>query len=497
MSSTRLNVIANLFGRIWGVLATFLFVPVYIKMLGFESYSLISFTLVLAGVLAILDAGLTATLSRELARGDVAKTEKYNIFKSLESAYFLLVLLIIVMVIILAKLIAEYWIIVEDISNELVAYYIRIFSFDIAFQLLFRFYLGGLLGSDKHVKANIYQVCWGVLRNAMVLIFLSYSPTLESFFIWQSLSTMVAVFLIKGALEKELLGRSKYDFLFRFDFGVFKKVQNFAFGMLLVSVLSALNTQLDKLIISKLLPVASLGHYMLGVSLATGIIVVISPIGAATLPKFTAYFSTQRLKEAKELFAKGTVIISIIIFTILSNFCLFSEEILWIWTGDLFLAKTASSVLPLLAMAFSFIALQIMPFHIAIANGYTRLNHIIGVLSVCLFMPALCILIPMFGVLGAAVTSFTLQFVSWFVYLILINKRFLNFAYLDLFVKQVLFPFIVSGSLSLVFGKFFVYFAAARFSALLFLSMSSLLTMLLSVVLLIPKAELKGLSFMK
>jgi hypothetical protein len=44
---------------------TFIY-TLYIHYLGFESFSIISFTLVIAGLMTVLDA-LTATLSREFA----------------------------------------------------------------------------------------------------------------------------------------------------------------------------------------------------------------------------------------------------------------------------------------------------------------------------------------------------------------------------------------------------------------------------------------------
>ena len=75
------NIVANFVGRFWSILSNFLFIPLYIHYLGFESYSVISFTLVVAGLMAILDVGLTATLSREFARKDTASDEKVKIFK--------------------------------------------------------------------------------------------------------------------------------------------------------------------------------------------------------------------------------------------------------------------------------------------------------------------------------------------------------------------------------------------------------------------------------
>ena len=46
------NIVANIVGRCWSILSNFLFVPLYIQFLGIESYSIISLTLVIAGLMA-------------------------------------------------------------------------------------------------------------------------------------------------------------------------------------------------------------------------------------------------------------------------------------------------------------------------------------------------------------------------------------------------------------------------------------------------------------
>ena len=59
------NIIANLIGKFWSILSAFLFIPLYINFLGFESFSIISFTVIIAGFIAIVEGGLTSPLSRE------------------------------------------------------------------------------------------------------------------------------------------------------------------------------------------------------------------------------------------------------------------------------------------------------------------------------------------------------------------------------------------------------------------------------------------------
>src|SRR5665647_1926499 len=173
------NIIANFIGRFWSILSSFLFIPLYIHFLGFYSYSIISFTLVIARLMSILDGGLTATLSRELARSDNSHKEKIKIFKTIESTYFIIIGFCIISAFCLSGVIANNWLILSAFDPHRVTLFLRIISFDIGFQLLLSFYLGGLLGLEKQVEANIYQMSWGILRNGLVIVAIIFVPSLE------------------------------------------------------------------------------------------------------------------------------------------------------------------------------------------------------------------------------------------------------------------------------------------------------------------------------
>ena len=60
--------IANYLGQGWAALMGIAFVPLYVKVLGVESYGLVGVFAVLQASLMLLDLGLTPTLSREMAR---------------------------------------------------------------------------------------------------------------------------------------------------------------------------------------------------------------------------------------------------------------------------------------------------------------------------------------------------------------------------------------------------------------------------------------------
>ena len=438
------NILANFIGKFWSIFSNFLFIPIYIKYLGFESYSIISFSLMITGLMAVLDSGLTATLSREFSLKNNTLDEKYRIFKNLEAGYLIIVFLCIVMVFSFSHFIATGWLNVKNFTADQVSFFLKILSFEIGFQLLFRFYTGGLLGLEKQVEANIFQVWWGIIRNGVVILLIMYVPRLDYYFMWQAGSTIIFAFLIKIALEKKFFAK-KFSFGVKIEKEIYTKMGKFAGGMMLITLVYAMSTQVDKLIISKLLSIESLGYYTLAVSLSQMLIIVVNPIDTALLPRFTALYSTAQKKEASELFKKVSVMVAVLIISIFSNLVFFAEDIVEVWTGSTKIAEKTHEVIPILALAYAMIATQILPYNIAIANGYTKLNNLMGIIGLLITIPGYVYFTKMYGMIGAASVFCITQTVFTFTYLFIINRKFININFFkDIILRLLVLPTIFS-----------------------------------------------------
>lgn len=487
------NILANFIGRFWSILSNFLFIPLYIHYLGFQSYSIISFTLVIAGLMAVLDAGLTSTLSREFARFPNNNGEKIKIFMTLESSYFILIGISIILVFSLSGVIANNWLNLSTFDPNRVSFFLKIISFDVGFQLLFRFYMGGLLGLEKQVKANLYQVGWGVLRNGLVVIAILIVPTLEMFFIWQTVSTIIFAILIGLSLRKEMMSQHKFGFQLKIEKSVFKGIWRFAGGMLLISLVASLNTQMDKLAISKLLPVESLGYYTLAVSLSMGIVVLINPISTATLPRFTALYAAEKNSEASTLYSKINLGVSILVFSIMANMIFFSKELIWIWTSNSQIANNASVYLPYMAFSFAMIALQMIPFNVAIANGYTKLNNILGIFSLFLTLPGYWFITKYYGAIGAAALYCIVQSVLTIIYIYIINKKFINLIGFNfLYFKQIILPLIISLFVAFGFSLVTGWTSNGRLLSLLWIGTATISTLIFTSLVLLPRSDIQA-----
>jgi len=490
------NIIANLFGKFWSFFSAFLFTPLYIHYLGIEGFSIISFSLVITGFISIFDAGLSATISREYALKTNNQSDKKNVFSTYELFYFGIIFLTILTIFIFSNLIATRWLNFDLINPLKVPFYIKLIGIGTAFQLISNFYFGGLLGLELQVKGNYYQVGWGIVRNALVVIPLIYYPSLELFFIWQTATTIIYAFLLRRSLLNEL--KIKIPIIRRpvVDKSILKRTWKFAGGMLLISIVASLNTQMDKLAISKLLPISILAFYTLAISLAQSIFLLVSPISIAILPRFTSLYSEKKIVEIFSIYKRMSILISIIVFSLGFNIIFYAKDLIWIWTGNISLANNVYNLVPYLTFGMIFYTFQLLPYTIAVANGYTKLNNIIGLASLFLTIPGYWLMTKHFAAIGAAITWSSVQIILTFIYVYLINKKFLpNIKHFQYVLNDFIKPAFIAITVTYLFHQF-TYFKDNRFCQLFWIGLSTSVSLISCVLLIVRKSEYVNLKSM-
>lgn len=498
MNIVSKNILANYLGKFWSILSNFAFIPFYIKYLGFSSYSVISFTLLIAGIIAILDAGLSATLLREFARGDNTKLQKIKTYETVQVIFWFIAILSIIFLYFLVPYFVFY-IKTNHFSYMQLVLFIKIALIDLVAQLLFRLYFGGLIGLNKHVLANSILIFWGVLRNALVIYMIIFYKSLLYFLIWQAVVTIFCLFLIKFKLDSKLYEQSFFKLNIKFDKESFNKIKNFAGGIILISLTSVISMQADRILITKLLDLNTLAYYTLALSLSSIFIAIISPIATTVLPIITEKFSTQNIKSFMYIFNRYNIFISIVVFSLLINIIFFSEKLLYIWTGDFALSKASFYLVPYLATGYACIVLQTMYYQTSLAKGYTKINYMLGYLNIIVILPTYYFFGKLYGALGISLMFMIIQILNLILYIFLINNKFIQEKFFKtLITKYLLLPFITSLIVAFCFYVITIYVTMQKLVLLLFIGASIFVTMIVNAILFLPiRDKDKLLRFLK
>lgn len=397
------NILANYLGQGWYALMGIVFVPLYIKYLGMEAYGLIGVFAILQAWLTLLDMGMTPTLNREMARykaGALSAESILDLLRSIEWVCVGLALLIVAGIWLAAPLLSHGWLKVEKLPMGTVNHALVVMGFVMAARLWEEVYRGAIRGMQQQVWLNIAQAMLATLRWAGVLAVLVWvSPTVQAFFLWQGLVSIISVIIYARKTYQWLPHPTRGG---RFSLDAIKGTGRFAAGMATITLLALLLTQVDKLLLSGLLPLEQFGHYTLAGVVAGGLAQLIIPMNAAIYPRFTELVIQHDTLALIKTYQNACCVMSAVTVPPALVLAAFAKPVLLLWTGDLMLAAAVAPILSLLVLGTLFNGFMNVPYMLQLAYGWTGFAVRMNVVAVAIIIPAMLWAVPRYGAVGAA-----------------------------------------------------------------------------------------------
>lgn len=424
MEGTRRNVAANVAGRVWSIVSVYLFLPVFLRLLGTEAYGIVGFFMALQGVVIVADLGLTATMSREMARlgGPDQQGERRDLARSLELVYGGIAGLVAVAFVAVAPAIADRWLQARTLRTRELVEALQLMGVAFAVQLPAGLYFGGLLGLERQVRANALQIGWGTLRyGGCALALWLIAPTLRVFFISLTIANIIYVVAARTAYWRAL-GSGAGS---RFRPELVRSRWRYSTGMAAMALLSTLLSQLDKLIVSKLLPLDAFAHYSLASALGQAPVIAAGSIAGAAFPRLTALAAAGPSQRLREFYHAGCQLVTVAAVPLGLTLAAFAPEVLGFWTRSPETVATAGTAARLLLLGSTALALQLIPYHLALAFGWVGLNLRLAMISLLVMAPGLWWLVSHLGLSGAGWAWLALNVATTPVLIVLLHRRVL------------------------------------------------------------------------
>lgn len=397
------------------------FVPFYIKLMGAEAYGIVGVYVSLVGVLAVLDFGLSQTMNREMARlshDSRNDLQINNTVHTLEVIYWAMAVFVGVGVCLLAKPITLYWLNPDALNLQEIQLAIQIIGLVMGLRWPVSFYLGGLNGLERQVVVNVILASTATIQGVGALLVLSFiEPTIKAFFIWQAIIALIQVASLKIVLEKNLPELSKRYW----DISLLRGLWRFTAGVSGISLFATILTQLDKVILSKILSLTDFGYYTFASTVAAFTFRLVGPVFTAYYPRLTRIVAEADLNSLAERYHQGSQVMSIVLIPIAVVVIFFSEEILTIWTNDPSLVNNASLLVSLLVVGNTLNGIMHMPYALQLAHGWTSLALYQNITAVIVLAPLIYFASLHWGAVGAvscwiALNAFYLLVVNHFMH---------------------------------------------------------------------------------
>ena len=484
--SLKRNIFASYATQIYVMLVGILILPMYLKYMGAEAYGLVGFFTMLQAWFNLLDMGLTPTVARETARfeGGASDALSYRrLMRALQLIFSAIALLGGGAMFVFSGLITDGWLKVQTLPLAQVQLALQLMAVGVALRWMSGLYRGCISGCERLVWLGGFNAIVATLRFVGVLpilIWVGHSPAV--FFSYQLLVAVVelvglaakAFGLFPAVPPGQKLGWAPASL-----FTPIKPVLKFSLTIAFTSSVWVLVTQTDKLVLSKLLPLADYGYFTLAVLAASGVMMISGPISGALMPRMARLQVEGNEAGLISLYRNSTQMVAVIAIPACLVLAFFAEQVLWVWTGDAHAAAQAAPVLRLYALGNGFLAVAAFPYYLQFAKGDLTLHLIGNVIFVVLLIPSLVWATMQYGAIGAGYAWLGANAIYFFAWVPQVHKRFLK----GLHTKWILQDVGVVGTFSLVsavVGKRLLNWPETRFETLLLIFIISLIILLIT-----------------
>lgn len=400
--------------------------------------------------LSLLDLGLSPAASRSLARGTAdtgGPAGTRDLVKTLELVYAGVALLIVAGVALAAPALAGRWLHVERLSAETVRDALRLMGAVIAVQWPTSLYRGGLQGLDRQVSLNAILAGTSLVRAIATLAVLwTVSATILAFFACQLAVAALQTVLLRAALWRSLPAAGRPS---RVRLQTLAGIRRFAGGMTAVAAVTLILTQVDKLVVSKLLPLGEVGCYTLASMIAGALALVSGAMFNALFPEYSRSVAAGGAGLAA-LYHRGCQLTSVLVLPVASVIVLFPRETVLVWTGDPLTAGRTALAASLLVGGSALNGLMNPPYALQLAHGWTTLVFRSNVVAVIVLVPLLIFLTSRYGIAGAALVWLILNAGYVLIQVHLIHRRLLPGEKRSWYVVDVGGPFLAAFSVTAV-----------------------------------------------
>jgi O-antigen/teichoic acid export membrane protein len=445
------NILANATGRAWNVLSQFLLTPIYLSLLGLEGFGLVGVYMSATAVIQLADLGLGAALNRELARlssRDDSWRDIRDITKTAETLYAGVALILVAAGLLASSRIAENWLSASTLSPETLTKSVRIMVVALSAQFLCAIYQGGLLGMQAHVALNSVNVTVGVFRAVLTLITLwTISATPQAFFFCQALANIAQVVL----LRLNLLQRVRTEAKARFRIQTVLNTVRYAGSMFALSVTTVFLMQLDKLILTRLLPLATIGCYTLAWSLSQIPSNIFSaPIHQTFFPRFTQLLSIGATDQLRQVYHLACQVAAVVVIPVSLVLFAFPAEAVDLWLRNASRAQEVAPLLRVLAFGGGLAGLMLIPHCLLLAQGRVEFALRVNGVAIVLMGPLIVLLTLQLGAKGGCVAWLLLNLGYLAVYVPTIHRRILGGGNREWLLENLVKPGLAAGAVVLI-----------------------------------------------
>jgi len=406
MSRLAKNTLYNLAGQGTLMVLGFLAVKYIFRQLGEDALGIIYFALTVSTVLSsMLEMGIGSTAVREISSHATNEPAYILDLVRTGSLFFWSVFVFFALALLLgAPAITSHWIKLRTLDAETATRVLRIIGVASLVAFPRTFYVSVLRGLQRMEFNNVVDVATSGLQQVGTIVILLLGGGLIQVVHWFAICFFASIAAYAIIASRFFSWRALVP---GFSWPVVKRNFNFASNMAVTSLLSVVESQADKVLVSKLMPIGMFGYYGIAYAGVSKGQLVTTSISQAALPSLCELHGAG---DRTALLSQYTKLHDLLCFVTVPIFAAIPFAALPLFTFVLNAQAARLLLLPVtfLCLGFYLNATLSAPSVFSLAVGRPDISARFTVYALFVVLPAATFLIYFFGLKGAGF--------SWVVY---------------------------------------------------------------------------------
>jgi len=441
------NILANGFTRLWSAGLQFLLTPVFVRLLGTESFGLVAFFNTVLFTFVFLDWAISPALTREVARmmgSDGAEQGMANLLRTFELVTWLVAVFLAISLFCAAEWITHSWLNIGKIDPATATMAVRMMAVILIAQWPISLYGAGFVALFRQSTLGVIRVCGTTIQmgGALILLYF-YHGTITTYFAWQALVSGLTTFALAFTLWRAMPIAPRPA---RFSLQVLKSTWRFSIGNLLIGFASCVLAQADKLIVAKFTNLLSLAAYSLCFTLALLITnLIVAPVQSILLPRFSLFVARGEDAILAQEYQLWTQLLAVLSFPIAAVLIGLPSEVVSLWLGrHIDLLPQMRFLLPPVALGAALSAITFPVYCLQLATGWTRLSVVKNAIALAVVLPTLWLLVPLYGPIVGAWCWLGVNLGYYFIEVPVMHRRVLKGSMREWYLRSTLPAFAVT-----------------------------------------------------
>lgn len=402
-SQLNRNIIYNLLGQGTVMALGILAVKFIFNRLGEDALGIVYFVYALNTIaVGIFDLGIPASTVREIS--SVLKTEPEYIFKLIQTFSFLswaTFLFLGVSLFLLAPVLVKNWIQLKTLDEQSAIAALRLFG--IASFLTFPriLYVNVLRGLQRMEFNNLLEAILGILQQCGMFLLLIFGSSFPSMIAWLALTYVLGILLYVAVLRRFFPSTALWPVC---HVGVLKRNVRFSSRILFINAMFGFYSNIDKMIVSRLLPLGLFGYYAVARSMVSQVSgLFATAVSQAAYPVFSVMLKNGEKKGVLSRYQTLHHFLSSLIIPVLAGILFFFTP-LFSYIFNRGVAELLFWPVLFLCVGHFMEATWSIPYAVSLASGKPGIAARQQAYNFVVILPVTFFMVYRFGLIGAGLS---------------------------------------------------------------------------------------------